>query len=313
MYAAFKGVDSLALKKSLSDANLIFLIPAVILTFVSIWTRSIRWHFLLLHTKRTRITNLFIATVVGFAINNVLPIRLGEFARAYWAGGKENINKISTFATLVVERTLDGVTLVFMLIVFALFGDLTTLHWVRPAGILACGGFLSLLATLAALSFNLFQTRILSYRLMKMLPARFTDKGTIALDGFLAGLDVFKTPKRLAAVACLSLLVWIPPALVVACLLSSFSINLPLSAALLILVVVCFGLMIPSAPGFIGTFQYFCVTALSLFGVDKDLSLAFSILYHLSQYVPVTILGLTFFLMEKKSLSEFANFNTNVR
>ncbi len=120
------------------------------------------------------------------------------------------------------------------------------------------------------------------------------------LMSFCEGLKIFKTKKQVFWICCFSCFIWVGASLILMVFLYAFHINLPFYAPFLLLVIIATGVAIPSSPGFIGTLQFFCVTGLALFGVSKSESLGFSIVYHASQYIPVTLLG--FFFMWKEHL-----------
>jgi len=90
------------------------------------------------------------------------------------------------------------------------------------------------------------------------------------------------------------MIVWILLGLGVYSLFMSFHFQLPFWSCFFVLAVVNLGLVIPSSPGFVGTFQFFCISALALFGISKTTALGFSVVYHLSQYVPTTLLGFVY-------------------
>lgn len=115
LFLAFRKVNLHELKKALESANYIYLIPAILLTILSLWIRAFRWQYILQPVREIRVSSLFSATMIGFMANNLLPVRLGEFVRAYTIGEKERISKSSSLATIVVERIFDGITILSFL------------------------------------------------------------------------------------------------------------------------------------------------------------------------------------------------------
>ena len=106
----FRKIDFDKLATAFSVMDCRFLPPALVLTFISYYLRAVRWKFLLLPIQRTRMSNLFPATLIGYMANNLLPARLGEFVRAYTLGRKEGIGSSAVFASLVLDRLCDGFT-----------------------------------------------------------------------------------------------------------------------------------------------------------------------------------------------------------
>jgi uncharacterized membrane protein YbhN (UPF0104 family) len=208
--------------------------------------------------------DLFQSTVIGFMANNLFPARFGEIIRAVVLGRKTGVGKTASFATIVLERMFDGMTILFFLAVTVGLLNLPFPIWLRKASIAAVVGCLLLLSLLIAL----------------------------------------KEWKALFITAMLSLFLWIFPALSIFYALHAAGIHLPLSASFFLLGVLCIGVAVPSAPGFVGTIQFVSVIGLACFGVGKSQVLSYSILYHLSQYIPVTALGLVFFFSEGLSFSK---------
>ncbi|MBU1880041.1 MAG: flippase-like domain-containing protein, partial [Chloroflexi bacterium] len=121
---ALYNIDLGAVAQALSTANYWFLVPATLITLLGYGIRTVRWQAILYPSleegHRPGFVRLFPVLVIGFAANNVLPFRAGEFVRAYVLGRREGISASLSFATIVLERVMDGLTLVFYLLVAAL-------------------------------------------------------------------------------------------------------------------------------------------------------------------------------------------------
>ena len=105
------------------------------------------------------------------------------------------------------------------------------------------------------------------------------------------GMSIVAHPNRVAIAFLISLAVWVTLAVGVYSIAFAYDFGLTYGSAVSVLAIVNLGLIIPSSPGFIGTFQLFCVAALGLYGIDKSSALSFSIVYHLSQWLPTTLIG----------------------
>src|SRR5206468_3477438 len=101
---SLSGVDFHELSQALARANYWLLIPTCGLTLLAFYLRAVRWGVLLRTVKTINNGRLFSATMIGFAANNLLPARLGEFVRAWAIGRSERISRSAAFATVVVER-----------------------------------------------------------------------------------------------------------------------------------------------------------------------------------------------------------------
>ena len=295
---ALRNVSFTELLKALSRANYVFVIPALFLTFLGYWFRAIRWRYMLMPIKRITISQLFNVTVIGFMANNVLPVRIGELVRAYILGKKENLSKSLAFATIIIERLLDGLTILSFLIPIVLLFSFP--RWLKQAGIVLLFFYITIIIFLLLLHFFSRQLIQTIWKLIAPFSPRLAQRLGRMLTSFCDGLKIFKTKKQIFWICCFSYGIWIGASLVFMVFLYAFHITFPFYAPFLLLVIIATGIAIPSSPGFIGTVQFFCVTGLAIFGVPESESLGFSIVYHASQYIPITLLG--FFFMWKDHL-----------
>jgi uncharacterized protein (TIRG00374 family) len=300
LYLAFRKVDWSELWQALKDANYWFIIPNVILTIFSMWMRAFRWKYMVNPIKKVGLDRLFSSVMIGFMANNVLPARLGEFIRAYSLGTKENISKSASFATIVVERIFDGFSILFILWVTLLLFPFP--EWVKK------GSNLFLVINLVILFFLVFlevktdsTVKFFQY-IFKFLPHKLRTKAEEVLLKFISGLKVFRDVSSLVWILIWSILIWMVIGISNYFIFLAFGLYPPIQASFILLVIVCLGVMLPSSPGFVGTFQFFSIVALARFGYDKNVALPFSLVLHASQYFPVTLLGLYYLKKEHLSL-----------
>ncbi len=304
LFLAFHKVNLHEVKEALNSANYIYLIPVVLLLLLSFIMRALRWRYLLEPIKKIKLHSLFSATMIGFMANNLLPARLGEFARAYAIGEKEGISKSSSLATIVIERIFDGITILTFLAIILIFWSFSFPSWLQNAAYIACSIYLFALLFLILLKLQTKRALRIAEFIFKPFPRKFKIRMIRILNSFVDGLKILHSSKNIIYSAILSLFVWLPVGLIIYCLLISFGIDLPISVSFLLLVILCIGVMIPSAPGFVGTVQFLCVTGLALFAVPKSQALSFSIVYHASQFIPVTGIGLVYLFMEGLSFAK---------
>jgi uncharacterized membrane protein YbhN (UPF0104 family) len=228
--------------------------------------------------------------LIGFMANNVLPARLGEFVRAYALGRAESLPPSLPFATIVIERIFDGFTLLlFLLGGLSFLRPGRTLLW--AAG-LTCGLYLGVLAGLVVLRTGR-GLGVLTAGLDR-LPRRLAGPALRLLESFRAGLDVLSDGRALLATAALSVLIWVVNAAGVEATFHAFALDLPPYASFLLLGTIAVALVLPSAPGYVGPFQVGTVEGLALVGVPRETALSLSIVYHLANYIPITIVGLAY-------------------
>src|SRR5919198_5870418 len=144
-----RAVDPTGMRAALAAADWRVIPLAIVLYFAGVWFRSARWGLLLPeHTVST--PTLCRGLVVGFTVNNLLPVRMGEVARAYLLSRWCRVPYGATLASLIVERILDGLSLAALLLLALLF--VPAPGYLVAAGGLAAAGFLAgaLLLALAA-------------------------------------------------------------------------------------------------------------------------------------------------------------------
>ena len=133
------------------------------------------------------------------------------------------------------------------------------------------------------------------------LPDSARARVTHVLEHFLEGLGLFRDLRRLAIVFALSFTMFLCFAFALGVSLWSLGIMLPWYAGLVMLVITAIGIMVPAAPGYIGTLNLACIAGLAMFGVGKDLAVPFSWFYFVSQWLPITAVGL--FYLNREGLS----------
>jgi uncharacterized protein (TIRG00374 family) len=300
LYWAYKLVgnfgDAIA---SLGRANYVFVIPGLIAYFAGVWIRAIRWHYLLRPIKSVQVRRLFPVVVIGYMANDVLPARLGELVRAYVLGEQDGVPKMTTIATIVVERLFDGLAMLLFVAVVALLIPLND----QVAQIFRVGAVL-FVAALVVL-FAIGSSRERAVRLVESvehrLPRSIQGKVTDVADRFLQGLDSLQSGRLSAAILGLSLAAWLCEATMYLTIGLGFGLGLGFPAFMLTAAVANLGAMVPAAPGYVGTFDAFALASLSLFKPDPGLAGAYVIALHLALLVPVTLLG--FYYLWRANLS----------
>ena len=304
LYLALRGIDWSLLWRVLGRTRLVYLLPAVAAGLFSHYFRSYRWRFMLLQIKPIPTSRLFAATMIGFMANNLLPARLGEIVRAYALGSREQISRTASFATIVYERIIDVFSLLVLL--WILLIKVPGPEWMRKTAVwLLAANVLLMVAMLAMERYRGLVTRVVE---KVVRPLRKTTQERIhqATRGYLGGLSGMTRVKTLIPIALTSILVWGFTMLGIYLCFAALDIHVPTIATVALVVLVAMGSMIPSAPAFLGTTQYACVVGLGLFGIGKSEALAYSILYHALQFVPVTALGFYYLSKSKLRLREIS-------
>ena len=290
LWVAVRGVSLEEVLHQLRQVRPVWLVPVLASIFLRFWLTAVRWQYLLRPVKWVGVHRLFAITMIGFMANNVLPARLGEFVRAYALGRTEALPASLPFATIVIERIFDGFTLLLFLVGgLSFLQPSRTLLW---AAALTCTLYLGVLITLIALRTG--RGLGLLTAILDRLPDRLARPARHLLESFRAGLHVLGDVRALLMTALLSIVIWLVNVAGVEASFRAFSLDLPGYASFLLLGVIAVALVLPSAPGYIGPFQAGTVQGLALVGVARDTALSVSIVYHLLNFVPITLVGLAY-------------------
>src|SRR3989475_860027 len=286
--AGLRAVDPLLLVLTVALATLTFPI------------RLIRWRVILRDERERPLPwlPLWHAVAIGFMANNLLPARAGEFARAYVASRQLPVRFTTALGSIGVERVFDALVMLGLMAVAIAAPSF-------PSNALVGGRSLAAVATSAALLFGalLLLALVIVHRpapwlalfarlARRLLPPRIAERVIAGAEGVLAGLAVLKSPGRFTGVVLWSLVLWIKNAAAFAICFRAFGLAVPLEAALLLQGIIGFGVAVPSTPGFLGVFEAATLVTLRLYGVDSSLAVSYALTYHLTTFLPITLLGL---------------------
>ena len=299
LFLFLRKIDFLEVWKIFKNVEFIYTIPLMIIYLFSLWIRAKRWEYLLNPIKKVRIWELFNATAIGLMANNIFPARLGEVVRAVVLGHRAKISKTASFATIVVERLFDGFTVLFLLLIVICFmpfppegSSFITQGAIKSAGLLSFVFYVLVLSVLLLLHFhNPKANQVISFFLRK-LPEKISAKITKQIDSFISGLDVLKEFNDILIIILYSFFLWLTISFSTYLLFVGFHFQLSLLAAVFLEVVLVFGVAIPSAPGYIGTFHWICAAGLIFLGVEANQAKSFAMVLWLAWFIPVTGLGL---------------------
>lgn len=321
LYVVFRGIEWGEVLITLRSANYAYLIIAALLNLSTIWLRAERWKYLLEPIKKLTFLQLVPATMIGFMANNILPARAGEFIRAYLLGKKEDIKKTTAFATIILERVCDMITiLVFLVIVLLLIkfpqitegagsdslSSLLSPTLMQKAGALSVVFVAGLVGFLVLLKeFPQATTRIVRLCL-KPFPGTLHHKVNGLLDSFREGLQVLTTGTHLLYLIFWSLVVWLAVCAAGWFVLLAFGLDVPFLTAVFIVVLVAFAVAVPSSPGYVGPFHAAVLGGVLLFqpGMDKGAVAGIAIVYHLLAIGPITVGGVYYLWKEQMSFAD---------
>jgi glycosyltransferase 2 family protein len=305
---ALQRVDLRGFLDELRNVNYVWLVPSAMCTLAGYVLRTVRWRVILSGAARAPLSTLFPVLIMGFATNNLLPGRLGEFWRAYLLGRKRNVRKTFALASVVVERVFDGLTLIALLVIVSFAIQLPELG--REIELLAAAIFLGASVALGVLLWKPALVQVPLKRALQPFHGGVASWLEARFETFVDGLGPLRRAPILGLAALLSAGVWIFEYSSYVLLSQGLSLNVPgnleLPALGLALVTINLGIMVPSGPGYVGTQEFFGTAALNVVGANPQSALALVVVSHVVQYALITGLGLVFFAREHLSPRDLA-------
>ena len=289
LYLAFRNVPLAELGAALGRFKLPWLIPAFAISFTLQVFRTWRWQLELRPLARISFGRLWVVICVAYMAINLLPVRLGEFVRPWLLSRRSSVTFSNVVGNLVIEKTMDSIVIVFYILVGLLTAtDLPP--WVRRGAVFPAVGA-ALLVSLVVLLWWKGEPFVDRW-VVGRLPERFGATLKRVTGAIVDGMRVLPDGRLLATVFVVSVALWFLPILSSYVIIRAFNFQVPFNAALIVFIFIGFGTALPNAPGMIGTFQYACVLALGLFGIDQTAALAYGLVLNAIQLVSLVVQGL---------------------
>jgi glycosyltransferase 2 family protein len=292
IWIALRGLELREVGEYLRTADYRWLIPGVLVYFLAVWARTWRWHYLLRPIKPVPLVRLFPIVCIGYFGNNVYPACAGEVIRAIVLRRSEGITVSASLATIIVERVFDG--LVMLLFVFFALPFVGADHIppiYRVTVILASVAFFAALLMFLWMAYDQARARsIYRWFSVRLLPERFRGPADNFFDRFMDGLKFLRSGRDVLMVFVTSVVIWLLETVKYWFVMHAFAFTISFIGLMLMNGVVNLTTTIPSAPGYIGTFE---VGARVLEALDVEYSLAFgyTIVLHAALWLPITLLG----------------------
>jgi uncharacterized protein (TIRG00374 family) len=296
LYLAFRKVDFGQMWDALKKANYWYLPPAILILFFSHYLRALRWRYLLDPIRRFDTNSLFSSLIIGYGANTVTPAHLGEFLRAYVLSKKRKISMGSTFATIVIERVIDVFTLLLLMCLVILIHPFP--DWVVKSGYIMLAMTLGLLLLLIFFKKSDSKAQAFLRALLRLFPERIGEKIEGMVERFFSGILPLKRWHDYATVTILSAVIWACYGLAIYFGLEAFDFiktyHLAWYTSLVLLVITTISVVVPSSPGYVGTYHFLCQVSLGMFGVPASPALSFAAVVHAVNFLPVLAVALLF-------------------
>jgi glycosyltransferase 2 family protein len=297
LWLALRGLHLDQFWGTVQAANYWWLIPGVGVYFIGVWVRAWRWHYLLGPIKKIPTKNMFPITTIGYMGNNIYPARAGEVLRAVILKRKEGVPVSASLATIIVERIFDGV--VMLAFVFVNLSELAKLTGasgfvgnIQQVAVIGTGVFLGALAIfLLAAMFPQVTAKMGAWFIERFLPQRLREKVTGIMHKFLDGLASLRSPFNVLMVFFTSVIIWLLETGKYWFVMHAFNFEVSFFALMLMNGIVNLATTVPSAPGYIGTFDAPGIAVLTAYGVDQATAAGYTLTLHVALWLPITLLG----------------------
>ena len=304
LYLTLRGLQVTQMWEVIKTANYWWLIPAILVYFVAVWARAWRWHYLLRPIKRISTVTMFPIVCIGYMGNNIYPARAGELLRAYVLKKHEGVQISASLATIIVERIFDGVVMLgFVFINLPELAKLTSASgFVGSIQALAIWGAaifgVVLVVFLLAAMFPKITERATLWLVNHILPRKWQEKACGIALRFLSGLESLRSPKDALMVFLTSIVIWLFETGKYWLVMHAFPFEVSFFALMLMNGIVNLATTLPSAPGYIGTFDAPGIALLRAYNVPQDIATGYTLVLHAALWFPITILGAIFFARE---------------
>jgi glycosyltransferase 2 family protein len=298
---ALRGLALEEVWQALIAANYLWLVPGVAAYFVGVWFRAWRWHYLLRPLKPLSSRQMWPIVVIGYMGNNVYPFRAGEVLRAFVLKRKEQVSMGASLATILVERIFDGlVMLLFVLLALPTVPNLP--RWLHQTVIWSSIAFLAALFVFFLIAARPRLTeRVYTPLIQSLLPVQFRPRLLSLAQRFVEGLGSLRSGRDTVMIFATSLVIWLLETIKYWFVMHAFPFAVSFFTLMLMNGVVNLATTLPSAPGYIGTFDAPGIEILKTFGVSPPLAASYTLVLHAALWLPITLLGLWY--MARESLT----------
>jgi len=302
LYYAFRKLDWAVFLEQLTQVHLIWIFLAIILMVYSVWIRALRWKLILEPIESIDTHTLFGSCMIGYFGNNVLPFRLGEILRAYSISRNRSISVSSAVGTLILERLLDMLGLItlmgFLMMIYPLTG------WVNGIayGIIFGTICLFVIILLFGKISNEHQSKIQNF---VDRHSGITQKIYQFLLNIMDGLTALKNTKHVYLIIFYTIVSWAIYYIDAWMIAKALQVDIGLIGIGIVLVTATLSIIIPAAPGFIGTYHAAIVyVGTTVFALTLSKAQAFAIIIHSIGFVPFVLIGSIYFFKSSMHLSD---------
>lgn len=281
---------------------LLLFVPLYVL---SLYIRGIRWKYLLCADEKMHVSEAFFAFTTGNTLNSYLPARAGDIWRAYHVGNKIGISKMKLLGSVILERLMDGISVLFILFFAVLF-------YFRHPWVLNIAYFSAALFVGALLFFYvIFKTNKIGWLFENIASVQFLErfkthikKLGAHLQAFMSGFESLNNPKCFWMAFLMSILAWGIECVVTYILILGFGHHFGISVAFFVISFIALSTVIPSSSVFVGPYQFAYILALKIYHVAKAQALGIAFIHQMTIMIVITTISVVYFIRGDESIDE---------
>lgn len=306
LYFTLRGMHLAEFWQALKTAQYGWLLPGVAVYFVGVWVRAWRWHYMLRPLKKIPTRKMFPIVAIGYMGNNIYPARAGELLRAAVLKQREGVPISASLATVIVERIFDGV--VMLAFVFLNLPELARLTQnsgvvgtmnIRDVAIIGAVIFIGALAVfLLAAMFPRVTERIVNWLCDHLIPAKIREKVRGFSLRFLTGLESLRSPADALMIFLTTVIIWLLETGKYWFVMHAFPFEVSFFALMLMNGIVNLTTTLPSAPGYVGTFDAPGIALLQAYSVPQAMAAGYTLVLHAALWFPITLLGAYYYFRQ---------------
>lgn len=296
LWWALKDVSFTEVWRQAAGAHLGLIGLAVVMATATFVIRIFRWRLILRGEGGALVATLpmWHAITIGFMANNVLPLRAGEVLRAVAINRLAPVRFASALSSLVLERLFDGITIIGLLFLGLLTAGIPATTKIGDVVVADIATKMAILCALllVACAATLLVPALVKRMVRSLIPSpRIADRLAEFIDGIRDGVQSLASPARVVGVLLWSLGLWLFNAASFWVGYRAFDIEVGYGGAILQQSILVLGIAAPSSPGYVGVFEGIIKAVLALFAVPGDQAVAFALTYHVTTFLPITLLG----------------------
>lgn len=291
LWWAFRGLDWEAFREALARGNVVWIVVASAVLLSAIPLRGVRWRIFMAPVKEVPVRLTTEATIVGYFGNNALPFRLGELLRSYFLARQAPAPITQVFGTVIVERVVDMLAVLLLLGFLPLMGAVPEslrqpILWVVVFCLVL--GVVTVWLVRREEGIPFVRGRLKSF-----------------LDNLHLGFTSLRQEQHYLTLLLTTVAVWLLYLAYIHIAQYAMGLGLSLAQSYLLLVVTTLVLVIPAAPGFVGTFHAAVILAcVNILSVDLPRAQAMAVVLHAIGYIPYTIIGAILFFKSHLRLQD---------